>query len=723
MERERERRALELKDHTEHEHDLVRLVDSDGRLCGYYEYWQTWDLPEGIRHEGGDVLMQARPATERRLELLKGSRRNPSITQEQADKVAAEIDAIHEARLGRPKTPPKAPAPETPVEVPKNYPMGKNDRCITRDARGRYLGLYTEGEARQKWSFVSRNGAVICIGFPVDSLTTKDDVWRGERHRKTGYPPRVKHSMGQAFHYANSPRVKAIDFWRDCRNNTYNVLYNSNKPICRVPYKCLSRSFGDCWFVVSDDTVQLVALWDKEEISRRIEQAIILASEEFDVIAKPGLASKPRVISEKNIQEKSKSDQGMLKAAHGKPTSVNVTIRRRSNRPTRYVTRDENGCFLGVFTLEEAQGFWPRARKEPPIILVPQTVEFSTASVAIGQVKDYETSFSDPQYRKAVILASDYPATLVGTSTGQFWGFLRNTKLKVHNNTDEVIGRLTPQELTARFGSGWFLVSAECAQLMTVFDAETAAKMARSGEDETQRKTPSVHPTQGKSPTEFSVAVEGKAKPGASNSGPRPEGGKAKANTSTRGKRRALTFDGPDNVLYVFKGSRACEGKGHKLEGATGTLAGLNGKPIKINVNYCQNCRKYYLGLREYERYRERFGPVLGNFSFPKGFSKGSVKASALSNESPLKMCGYEVNKQVGLSARQRHLILANMMDRGILSKPRVIEYLQFFIRWREKNPSMRDACRKWNEDLDWVRNYRIDKQRRFIIADVRRGR
>lgn len=204
---------------------------------------------------------------------------------------------------------------------------------------------------------------------------------------------------------------------------------------------------------------------------------------------------------------------------------------------------------------------------------------------------------------------------------------------------------------------------------------------------------------------------------------PRQEVSKKEAKKSVpRISRRMVSFDGPEHVLYVFKGTLSCERRGHNVEGATGSIVTLAGSPVNINVNYCNNCHKYYLGQREYEHYRGRFGPVLGNFSFPES-TQSDPDSVSLSKESPLMMCGYNVRESEGLTSRERHLILANMIDRRILSKPRIIDYLQFFISWREGNPSMRNACNKWREDLAFVRDYSMNTQRRFTISTVRRNR
>lgn len=184
----------------------------------------------------------------------------------------------------------------------------------------------------------------------------------------------------------------------------------------------------------------------------------------------------------------------------------------------------------------------------------------------------------------------------------------------------------------------------------------------------------------------------------------------------------------PDNpaydstrVLYIYNGVLGCEARGHKLEAVTGTLATVKGSVVHMNVNYCHECRRHFVSRSEYEHYRSLHGPLLGNITFQSDNDGETESELSLNEESPLMLCGYGVSVREGLTIRERRLLLANIMDRGILSKPRVMEYLQFFISWRENNPKMAEACKKWRSDLDWVRDYRIDEQRRFDVESIRR--
>ena len=52
-----------------------------------------------------------------------------------------------------------------------------------------------------------------------------------------------------------------------------------------------------------------------------------------------------------------------------------------------------------------------------------------------------------------------------------------------------------------------------------------------------------------------------------------------------------------------------------------------------------------------------------------------------------------------------------------------IIDYLNFFISRSKTRKSMKLACEKWSSDLQWVRSYKIDRQRTFAIESFKRYR
>ena len=182
-----------------------------------------------------------------------------------------------------------------------------------------------------------------------------------------------------------------------------------------------------------------------------------------------------------------------------------------------------------------------------------------------------------------------------------------------------------------------------------------------------------------------------------------------------------IVFDDMDHILYICKGTNSCRKKEHSIVSATGILVSLRGLPIKININYCIDCRLCFINLDEYKYYREKYGVLLGNISLEKLSGNGGYGYENLSNESILRMFGYTVNQTDNLSADNRRKILAYMMDRDIVSKYRIIEYLQFFIKNSRYRYNLRIANQKWSDDLNWVRTYNIDKQKKYLITSIKK--
>ena len=175
-------------------------------------------------------------------------------------------------------------------------------------------------------------------------------------------------------------------------------------------------------------------------------------------------------------------------------------------------------------------------------------------------------------------------------------------------------------------------------------------------------------------------------------------------------------------TLYIFKGVLACYRKSHHVISATGIIKSIEGEEIKINVNYCKSCRKFFIDMNEYRYYRGKYGVLLGNFSIDK-VSFGYSSFEDVAHESPLHLCGYTVNQQDDLTLMQRQKILKGMMDNGILPKARIIAYLNYFIIRSEKLLNYDSAREKWTNDLNFVRDYKINSQSKVKINSIEKNK
>ena len=184
---------------------------------------------------------------------------------------------------------------------------------------------------------------------------------------------------------------------------------------------------------------------------------------------------------------------------------------------------------------------------------------------------------------------------------------------------------------------------------------------------------------------------------------------------------KEVSFDNDTNVLYICKGTVSCRKNNHTIASVSGLLASLDGRAVRLNVNYCLNCKLYFINYSEYKYYRDIYGALLGNFSVKETLGCYGTGYDNLAEESILKICGYTVNQNDNLCNEHRQLILGNLMDRNVISKYRIIEYLQFFINNSRYRSNMRLPNQKWDADLQWVRSYKINRQRHFIIGGIQK--
>ena len=182
-----------------------------------------------------------------------------------------------------------------------------------------------------------------------------------------------------------------------------------------------------------------------------------------------------------------------------------------------------------------------------------------------------------------------------------------------------------------------------------------------------------------------------------------------------------VDFNSEKYVLYIMKKTSNCINRNHSVRAVTGILKNLNGRKVKLNVSYCENCNRFFINHMDYDVYCKKYGIMLGNFSLQyMDFGKIDDKKYKLAKESPLHFCGYNVNKQIGLTENERHQILSHIMDYNIMKKPEIIEYLHFYINNIGNRANMDLAVSKWEDDLYFVNNYKIDTQRRYQIDKVK---
>lgn len=173
------------------------------------------------------------------------------------------------------------------------------------------------------------------------------------------------------------------------------------------------------------------------------------------------------------------------------------------------------------------------------------------------------------------------------------------------------------------------------------------------------------------------------------------------------------------DILYIYKGIIKCHRDCHKIIQATAIMRNEKDEEINLNVEYCCKCHKFFLEYSLYEKYRERYGAIIGNLRIAKNGEFDGQYEMAL--ESPLHIIGYNVSQKANFSSSERQYILARVIYDKIMSKGEVIKYLSFFIRRNGAKLGNELALSKWEEDLAFVQEYNIKTQPSVYISQIKR--
>lgn len=142
---------------------------------------------------------------------------------------------------------------------------------------------------------------------------------------------------------------------------------------------------------------------------------------------------------------------------------------------------------------------------------------------------------------------------------------------------------------------------------------------------------------------------------------------------------------------------------------------------MELNVTHCLLCDKYFIHNDNYERYRKRYGLILGQIKYvdhdiSDKKKTGDENEMNLKDESTLHLFGYNVQKRNHLSMVERQNIIVNVIEMKAMEKHEVTNLLTNLIR---RNKSKIDAVEAWSEDLEFVQDYDIENQRHIGLYKI----
>ena len=175
-----------------------------------------------------------------------------------------------------------------------------------------------------------------------------------------------------------------------------------------------------------------------------------------------------------------------------------------------------------------------------------------------------------------------------------------------------------------------------------------------------------------------------------------------------------------ERSVFVYGGGGKCVEGHYNLEKVDAYVKILSRfgtiKDIKVPSNYCPLCNCYYISSLTYSNIKNQGNLLCQKMSSEEYIKfKGKVfKDDNLKSQSILNMAGYNVNSIDNYTKSYRQEVLKYVIETGLLSKKRVIGYLNYFIRLNEGRANLEDAVEKWRMDRDFLTGYE-QKERRVI--------
>ncbi len=185
----------------------------------------------------------------------------------------------------------------------------------------------------------------------------------------------------------------------------------------------------------------------------------------------------------------------------------------------------------------------------------------------------------------------------------------------------------------------------------------------------------------------------------------------------------APDFDVAQDTLYIHIGNNIrCKRNNHNIICVNAKVPTMHNDKVTINVNYCTDCTKFFISDALYKSKINDYAVIYVHFEYVSANGEFFEFGENTKNEkSPLMLCGYSVSKSTGYSKIERQNILSNILERRILPKWRVLDYLTYFIEYNGLKDNLNLAVSKWKEDREFVESYDSDNQLNVEINKISR--
>ena len=169
--------------------------------------------------------------------------------------------------------------------------------------------------------------------------------------------------------------------------------------------------------------------------------------------------------------------------------------------------------------------------------------------------------------------------------------------------------------------------------------------------------------------------------------------------------------------IIVITGYNRCIFREHNLEMADAVVNMVDFKgqltwEETVRVLYCRVCNCYYMFSSDFQRLKRKGYLGCQVITWEDQEKRLKDGGAAWASQSDLKLYWYSVSKKDSLTKKERQDILSFIIENKILSIPKICGYLSFFIKMAGNNPNKESAISKWEDDIDFVKNYIVGSKK-----------
>lgn len=139
---------------------------------------------------------------------------------------------------------------------------------------------------------------------------------------------------------------------------------------------------------------------------------------------------------------------------------------------------------------------------------------------------------------------------------------------------------------------------------------------------------------------------------------------------------------------------------------------------IRLNISYCNTCNKYIMLKSDFKQIEGIIACKVIDQTVTR-IKNDSDDIEIKQYESILYQYGYNVKTKDNLSDKQRHLILAAVVESNILTREQICSHLDTLIERGGKIEKWELATQKWKQDRHFVKKYNVKSLPTVLIDKV----